>query len=170
MCCPDNNWDSLSVSSRTNSKQDQHNQSPVSDILFLSEITMFTQAVIQVEIKLAAGEQSRWPLPGVLMNISSISVCPAVRCRCLHVLTNSFSSPSAEIVDMINIELLDFISASRQLVEVSRCCCIPWRDASVDCLAHSRRCWMFSSFPARDGWCVLVSNKGPRVLPALASH
>ena len=108
MCCPDNNWDSLSVSSRTNSKQDQHNQSPVSDILFLSEITMFTQAVIQVEIKLAAGEQSRWPLPGVLMNISSISVCPAVRCRCLHVLTNSFCSPSAEIVDMINIELLDF--------------------------------------------------------------
>ena len=58
MCCPDDNWDSLSVSSRTNSKQDQHNQSPVSDILFLSEITMFAQAVIQVEIKSAAGERA----------------------------------------------------------------------------------------------------------------
>ena len=72
---------SLSESSRTNTGEDQHNQSPVSDILFLSEITMFAQAVIQVEIKSAGLVRSRWW--GVLMNISNISVCPAVWCRCL---------------------------------------------------------------------------------------
>ena len=76
----------------------------MSDIVFLSEITMFTQAVIQVEIKLAAGEQSRWPLPGVLMNISSISVCPAVWCRCL--LSSDKQPPTrhpAEIVKKENV-------------------------------------------------------------------
>ena len=73
---------SLSESSRTNTDEDQHNQSPVSDILFLSEITMFTQAVIQVEIKSPAEEREQ-VAGSVLMNISSISVCPAVWCRCL---------------------------------------------------------------------------------------